>query len=111
MNWFLAIIATIVSYTLFSYYGLRTGELSSLKYALMAPVGNVINFVLVITGSASFGVATFYALKSSAYAITSVISIGLIVSFIFSTLFADGKITLTRIIGVGVIILGVWLIK
>ena len=111
MNWILAIVATIVSYTLFSYYGLRTGEVASFKYALIAPVSNLINFRLVIIGSAGFGVATYYALKSSPYAITFVISVGLIVSFVFLSLFADGKITTLRIIGLGIIILGVWLIK
>ena len=111
MNWILAIVATIVSYTLFSYYGLRRGEVASFKYALIAPVSNLINFGLVIIGSAGFGVATYYAFKSSPYAITSVISVGLIVSFVFSSLFADGEITALRIIGLGVIILGIWLIK
>ena len=111
LNWILAIIATIVSYTLFSYYGLRTGELLSFKQALMAPVNNLVNFSLVIIGSAGFGVATFYGLKGSPYAITAVISIGLIVSFVFSVLFADGRITSFRIFGLAMIIFGVWLLK
>ena len=111
MNWILAIIATIVSYTLFSYYGLRTGDAGSFKDALIAPVSNLVNFGLILLGSSGFGVATYYALKSSPYAITAVISIGLIVSFVFSSLFADGKITMMKLIGLSVIILGVWLVK
>ena len=111
MNWFLAIIATIVSYTLFSYFGLRTGAASSFQDALLAPVSSAVNFGLILVGSAGFGVATFYALKSSPFAITAVISIGLIVSFVFSSLFADGRITITRLLGLGVIVAGVWLLK
>lgn len=111
MNWVLALVATIVSYTLFSYFGLRTGELTSFKHALFAPVNNLINFGLVLIGSSGFGIATYYALKSSPYAITAVISMGLIVSFIFSALFTDGRITILRIFGLGIIILGVWLLK
>ena len=111
MNWILAIVSTTVSYTLFSYYGLRTGEVASFKYALIAPVSNLLNFVLAITGSASFGVATYYALKSSPYGITLVISLGIIVSFAFSSLFVDGKITTLRVIGLGIIVLGAWLVK
>lgn len=59
MNWILAIVSTIVSYTVFSYYGLRTGEVASFKYALIALVSNLLNFVLAMTGSASSGLATF----------------------------------------------------
>jgi drug/metabolite transporter (DMT)-like permease len=111
MNWILAIVSTIVSYTLFSYYGLRTGEVASFKYALIAPVSNLLNFVLAITGSASFGIATYYALKSSPYAITLVICLGILVSFVFSSLFLEGRITTLRILGLGIIILGAWLVK
>ena len=111
MNWVLAIIATIVSYTVFSYFGLRTGEAASFKYALIAPFSNLLNLCLVLIGSAGFGVATFYGLKSSPYAITAVISIGLIVSFVFSSFFADGKVTAMRLLGLGIIIIGVWLLK
>jgi uncharacterized membrane protein len=35
----------------------------------------------------------------------------LIVSFIFSTIFADGRITITKLIGLLVIVIGVLLIK
>ena len=111
MNWFLAFIATVVSYTVFSYFGLRTGAASSFQHALLAPVSSVINFGLILIGSTGFGVATYYALKSSPYAITAVISIGLIVSFVFSSLFTDGRVTLTRLLGLGVIVAGVWLLK
>ena len=111
MNWIYAIIATIISYTLFSYFGLRTGEVSSFRDAVLAPFSNIIDFALVLTGSAGFGVAAYYALKSSSYAIPIIISLGLIVSFLFSVFFADGKITMTKIAGLGIIIIGVLLIK
>ena len=64
-----------------------------------------------MTGSIGFGLATFYALKVSAFAIPSVISLGVIVSFIFSVCFADGSITTNRLIGLVAIIFGVWLLK
>ena len=111
MNWLSAIIATIVSYTLFSVFGLRTGTALSFKHALIAPFSNLIDLGLVLAGSAGFGVATYYALKSSAYAIPIIISLGLVVSFVFSTLFADGRVTVVRLVGLGIIVLGVVLIK
>ena len=111
MNWLLALIATIICYTVLSYFALRAGGAISFRHALLLPISNPIDFALVISGNAGFGVATYYALKSSTYAITIVISIGLIVSFVFSTFFTDGRVTTLRIFGLGIIILGAWLLK
>ena len=111
MNWLLAILATIISYTLFSFFGMRTGLAESFRQAALAPIISPINFLLILVGSAGFGVATFYALKSSAFAITIVISVGLLVSFLFSVIFTDCEISIQKLAGFCTIILGVWLIK
>ena len=111
MNWILALLATVISYSLFSIFGVRTGNATSFQQAALAPVSSWIDFVLIMVGSAGFGVATFYALKSSSFAITIVISVGLLVSFLFSTVFTNGEINMYRVIGFFTIICGVWLIK
>ena len=111
MNWILAIIATVISYTLFSYFGMRVGEADSFKDAALAPFTSIVDFALVLFGSCGFGIATYYALKSSAYAIPIIISLGLLVSFVFSVLFADGKISSSKLIGFCIIILGVLIVK
>ncbi|MDH3608631.1 MAG: hypothetical protein OEQ24_05230 [Gammaproteobacteria bacterium] len=111
MNWLLAILATITSYTLFSIFGLRTGQAESFYQAAFSLVRDPINFLLIFIGSAGFGIATFYAYKSSPFAITVVISIGLLVSFIFSVLFASGAINIQKSAGLCLIIAGIWFIK
>lgn len=111
MNWIFAILATITSYTLFSVFGLRTGQAETFYQAAFSLVRDPMNFLLIFLGSAGFGVATFYAYKSSPFAITVVISIGLLVSFIFSVLFASGAINIQKSAGLCLIIAGIWLIK
>ena len=111
MNWLLAILATALSYTLFSVFGLRAGQAQSFYQAAFSLVRDPINFLLIFIGSAGFGVATYYAYKSSPFAITVVISIGLLVSFIFSILFASAEINILKSAGLGLIIAGVWFIK
>ena len=111
MNWILAIAATVVSYAVFSYFGMRTGVSSSFKDALLAPFTSIIDFSLIMIGSTGFGVATYFALKSSPYAIPIIISLGLIVSFIFSVIFLDVKITPIKLSGVLMIVVGVMLVK
>ena len=90
---------------------MRTGQANTFQQAALAPVSNIVDFLLILVGSAGFGVATFYALKSSPLAITVVISVGLIVSYIFSVLFTNGEINLQKIAGICTIIIGLWLIK
>ena len=111
MNWLFTILATVTSYTLFSIFGLRTGGATSFKQAVLTPVSSPIDFLLILVGSAGFGVATFYALKSSPIAITVVISIGLLVSYVFSVIFTNGEIGVQKLAGLCTIIIGVWLIK
>jgi|GEM_PF-3445762 len=111
MNWILAIISTIISYTVFSYFGLRAGVALSFKEALLAPFTSIINFALIIIGSTGFGVATYFALKSSSYALPIIISLGLIISFIFSVLFLGIKITPIKLSGLFMIVLGILLVK
>ena len=111
MNWLLAVTATIISYTVFSYFGMRTGVALSFKDALFTPFTNLIDFSLIIIGSTGFGVATYFALKSSPYAIPIIISLGLIVSFIFSVFFLDVKITPIKLSGLFMIVLGIILVK
>jgi len=111
MNWILAILATIASYTLFCIFGLRTGQAETFRQAALAPVSNPIDFLLILVGSAGFGVATFYALKSSTLAITVVISVGLLVSYLFSVFFTNGEISIQKLAGLCTILAGVWLIK
>lgn len=111
MNWFLALIATIISYTAISYFALRAGGATTFKQALLLPVSNPIDFALILSGNAVFGVAAYFAFKNTPYAITIVISTGIIVSFVFSTLFTDVRITALHILGLALIILGAWFLK
>lgn len=111
MNWLFAIVATIFAYTLFSWFGLRTAAATSLRGAVLAVVSNPLDFLLIIVGSAGFAVATFFAIKSSPFAVTVVISLGLAVSFVFSVIFANAEVTVARVAGLGAIAFGVWLMR
>ena len=111
MNWLYAITSTVVSYTLFSYFGMRTGVATTFKQALLLPFTSIVDFSLVLIGSAGFGVATYFALKSSPYAVPVIISIGLIVSFIFSILFTNANVAPIKFLALSLIILGIILLK
>ena len=111
MHWILTIVATVVAYTLFSYFGVRTGSSDTLAKAAFAPVSNPIDFSLIVFGSSGFGIATYFALKTSPFAVTLVIAIGLIVSFLFSVLVVSAEATPQRLIGLVVVMAGVWLLR
>lgn len=111
MNWILTIFFTISAYNLFSLFGVRSGQHDTFWRAALSPISNWIDFLLILFGSIGFGLATFYGARSSTFATSIVIALGVVVSYGFSVWFADGVITTTRLVGVGVILLGVCLIR
>ena len=58
-----------------------------------------------------YAVALYYGTLSSNFAAPMVISLGVIVSFGFSVWLADGEITPQRLLGVLVVMFGVWLMR
>ena len=111
MNWLLTVLATVVVYTAFSYFGMRTGSASTLRGAMLAPFTDLVNLALVMIGSAGFGVAAYYGAKSSPVAVTVIIALGVVVSLAFSALFADTELTARRLGGIGTVLIAVWLLK
>ena len=111
MHWALTIAATVVCYTLFSYFGVRTAGSTTVAKAALAPVTNPIDFSLIVFGSSGFGIATFFAIKASPFAVTVVIALGLIVSFVFSVLVVSAEATPQRLVGLVIIMVGVWLLN
>ena len=111
MNWFLTILFTIGAYALISWFSIRAGEHNTLWQAFFSPVRNWLDFVLVISGSMTYAIAIFFGVRSSAFAPSIVITLGVIVSFMFSVWLADGVIIPRRLLGIGIVLIGVWLMR
>ncbi|MEM7111754.1 MAG: hypothetical protein AAF614_04930 [Chloroflexota bacterium] len=111
MNWIMMILYTIGAYALISWYSIRAGEHHTIWQAFFSPVRNWVDFVLVISGSMVYALAIFHGIRSTAFAPSIVITLGVLVSFAFSVWFADGVITPQRLLGIFVVMCGVWLMR
>jgi drug/metabolite transporter (DMT)-like permease len=111
MNWLLSILFTIVAYAIISLYSIRSGAQATAWQAFFASVRSILDLGLVVVGGMFYAVALFYGTLSSDFAPSIVISLGVIVSFIFSVWLGDGVITPQRLAGIAVVMFGVWLMR
>lgn len=111
MNWLLTIVFSIVAYTLFSWFGLRSAGAASWQRASTTAFTDWFNFALIMSGTVGFSLALFFAAKASAFAVTVVIALGVIVSFAFGAIVGGSTATFTHAGGLVLILVGIALLK
>lgn len=111
MNWILTVLCTIGAYALISWFSIRAGEHHTLWQAFLSPFRHWLDLVLVLSGSMVYAMAIFFGIRSSSFAPSIVITLGVIVSFLFSVWLADGIITPRRVLGIGIVMVGVFLMR
>ena len=111
MTWLLTIVFSILAYTLFSYYGLRTGAAETPTAAALTPVRGWLEFTLIMAGTVAFSLALFYGNKASEFAVTVVIAVGVVVSFGFSAVVGGGLVGPVQVAGMALVIGGIYLLK
>ena len=111
MNWLLTVILTIVAYSLYSYFGLRVAGSETALRAGLAPLTSWINFGIVMLGTIAFSLALFFGAKASAFAVTVVIALGVVVSFAFSIVVGGSSAGVIHGAGIALILVGVALLR
>ena len=111
MNWILTVVFSIVAYTLFSFFGLRTAGSLSATRAALAPVTDLVNFSLIMSGTVGFSLALFFGAKASAFALTVVIALGVVVSFAFAAVVGGATPKAIHGGGIALILVGIALLK
>ena len=111
MNWLLTALLSFVAYTLFSWYGMRTGTANSAVAAGLAPVRDPLNFALIAIGTIAFSLALFYGNRASDFAVTVVIAIGVLVSFAFSAAVGGVQLAAAHFAAIALILGGIYLLK
>ena len=111
MNWVLTVVLTIVTYTLYSFFGLRVGASDTALRAALAPVSDLLNFGLIMSGTVGLGLALFFGGRVTEFAFTIVIALGLVVSFVFSIVVGGASVTATHGVGLVLVMAGVALLR
>jgi hypothetical protein len=111
LYWLLFATTGIVSYLLLSLFGQLTGGSVNSAISAFLAAFKPIPLVLLIIGNALWGVAIFFGLQNTKYAIPVVIALGIITSFFYSVIVLENPVTWPRLLGVGLVILGIYFIR
>jgi multidrug transporter EmrE-like cation transporter len=84
---------------------------ATLRLALFWRCSSRSRFVLLIIGNALWGVAVYFGLQNTKYAIPEVIALGIITSFLYSVIVFEDPVTWWRLLGLGLVILGIYFIQ
>ena len=111
LYWFLFAATGIVSYVLLSLFGQLTGGSVNSAIGAFLAAFKPIPLVLLIIGNALWGVAVFFGLQNTKYAIPAVVSLGIITSFFYTVIVFENPVTGWRLFGLGLVILGIYFIR
>jgi len=111
LYWFLFAATGIVSYVLLSLFGQLTGGSGNSAIGAFLAAFKPIPLVLLIIGNALWGVAVFFGLQNTKYAIPAVVSLGIITSFFYTVIVFENPVTWWRLLGLGLVILGIYFIR
>ena len=111
LYWVLFVATGILSYLLLSLFGQLTGGSVNSAISAFLAAFKPIPFVVLIIGNALWGVAIFFGLQNTKYAIPGVIALGIITSFFYSVIVLENTVTWPRLVGLGFVMLGIYLIR
>ncbi|MBY0110753.1 hypothetical protein K2Y00_01995 [Patescibacteria group bacterium] len=104
-------VLSIVTYVLFAWFGHLTGGSPGTFWQDVFEVFKPMPLAILIVGNLFFAAAVSIGLKISPYAIPMAIAIGVIASFVYSMLFLGGTFTWVKTLGIGAILVGIYLLK
>jgi hypothetical protein len=111
LNWGLFAITGITAYVLLSMFGHLGGGSGSSALGAALAAFKPIPFLLLIVGNVLWGVAVFFGLQNTRYAITATVALGVITSFLYSVIALDNAVNWVRLIGVALVLSGIYFLK
>ncbi len=104
-------ILSFVTYTLVALFGQLTGGSGGGFWDDVIAVFKPLPLLVLLVSNLFFAAALSFGFKFSTYAIPMAIAIGVIASFVYSTVFLGGVVTWIKVLGVVVILVGIYLLK
>ncbi len=107
LNWAWTVFFAIVAYSLYSYFGQRVGASPTAWRAATVPFTDWLNFGLILAGTLAFSLALFFGGRASAFAVTVVIALGVVVSFAFAAMVGGVAVKPLHLGGIAMILTGI----
>ena len=111
LNWFYFTVSAVLAYVSLSLFGKLSGGSATSALGSVFATFKPTAFFFLIVGNVLWAVAVFFGLRGTPYALPATIAIGIITSFFFSVVVLGTSITIYRLLGIVVILLGVYLLR
>lgn len=110
-NWIFFLSFVSAAYVGISYVGQMTGgESTSAGNSAMRLFKPSI-FIPMVLANAAFSASLYYGFLATSTALTVAVSVGVIVSFVYSVIVVGATISAAKLLGVGFILVGVYLVR
>lgn len=107
IQWLLFIASVVVAYIGISWFGQMTGASSTSPLSALLTAIRPIPIIIVVVSNAFFGLGLYYGFGITRFALPATIAMGVVTSFIYSVIILGAEVTLVKLAGAAVVILGV----
>ena len=107
VQWILFAVLTIIAYGGISWFAQLSGGSSTSALGAFFSAIKPFPLFVVTVANMFFGLALYYGFSVTRFAIPAAISLGVITSFAFSAIVLGAPVTLTKLVGAGIVIVGV----
>lgn len=102
---------SVLAYICISVFAQMTGGTSTslMQAALLAL--RPIPILILILGNVFFAMAVFSGFGWTRFSVPAAIAVGVVTAFVYSALFLGGTVTVTKVLGILLILLGIYLLR
>ena len=111
LNWILFTVLSVLAYVCISAFGQFGGEGSTSVLGAALSTFKPLPLVLLILGNIFWSTGVYLGLRNTSDVIPIALSIGVLTSFIYSAVFLGSVVTGARILGVAVVLFGIYLLR
>lgn len=107
LQWFFFVVLIVIAYTGISWFGQMTAEYGTTPLSSFFAAIRPIPLLVVTIANMFFGLGLYYGFGLTRFALPATIALGVITSFVFSIVILGAQVTLMKIAGLLVVIVGV----
>lgn len=107
LQWVFFVVSVVVAYTGISWFGQMTAEFGTTPVTSFLAAIRPVPLFIVTVANMFFGLGLYYGFGLTRFALPATIALGVITSFVFSAVVLGAQVTLMKLVGVLVVILGV----
>lgn len=105
--WGLFLVSVFFTYVGISVFAHLSGGSASTPFSAAVSALRPIPLIIVTLANVVFALGLYYGFKATRFAIPTALAMGVIVSFIYSVALLGATVTLSKIVGIVTIIIGI----